>query len=160
MNATTPRAHESSLRALQEIRAQQDTRVTSPQCMPPSPWPRRRCTFRIFSLTPATRTLVLRGTLVLVSRILSVGTLRAMRHGQPPSFSKTPQLPSPPGFSGFSFEHNKDEGPINLGEVRQVLKHRLGSDLFLSVTTNNCTSTTNGTNVFTEICVFQVKSFL
>lgn len=158
MNATTPRAHESSLRALQEIRAHQDTRVTSPQRTPPSPWPRRRCTFRIFSLTPATRTLVLRGTLVLVSRILSVGTLRATGHGQPPSFSRAPQLPSPPGLSGFSFEHNKDEGPINLGEVRQVLKHQL--DLFLSVTTNNCTSTTNGTNVFTEIRVFQVKSCL
>lgn len=79
---------------------------------------------------------------------------------KPPSFSKAPQLPSPPGLSGFSFEHNKDEGPINLGEVRQVLKHRLGSDLFLWVTTNNSTSTTNGTNVFTEIRVFQVKSFL
>lgn len=90
----------SSLRAQQEIRAQQDTRVTSPQCTPPSPWPRRRCTFRIFSLTPVTRTLVLRGTLVLVSRILSVGTLRAMRHGQTPFLQQSPTAPEPTGPLG------------------------------------------------------------
>lgn len=103
---------------------------------------------------------MLRGTLVLVSRILSVGTLQATRHGQPPSFGKAPQLPSPPGLSGPSAEHDKDKGPTNFGEVRQALEHWLDSDLFLSVTTNNCTSTMNGTSVFTEISVFQVKSFL
>lgn len=44
---------------------------------PPHLHPTTTCTFRIFSLTPATRTLVLRGTLVLVSKILRVGTLEA-----------------------------------------------------------------------------------
>lgn len=39
--------------------------------------PTTTCTFRTFSFTPATRTLVLRGTFVLVSKILSVGTLQA-----------------------------------------------------------------------------------
>ena len=94
-------------------------------------------TFRIFSLTPATRTLVLRGTFVLVSKILSVGTLEATRHvltsllQQPPAAPKAQtQLLLPP--KAHSSQAPKIRSAVSLKKkVKQVLKCWLGSGLFL-----------------------------
>lgn len=129
----------------------------------PTLQPRGHRTFRIFSLTPATRTLVLRGTFVLVSKILSVGTLQATRHPSPSlfPFPVPQQLPRPirqllftPPHKSYLSKTPKTRSPISSCKVKQALEHRLGSDFLLLVTVNNCTNVINRTVTYLPKSVF------
>ena len=144
-------------------------RVISPPCTSTHLHPPRscrRCTFRILSLTPASRTLVLRGTFVLVSKILSIGTLEATRDTSLPlSFTVPQQLPRPRQLQfvlpqkAYLSKTPKIRSPISFKKVKQVLKCWLGSGLFLLDTRNNCTSAINRTVAYLLKSMFFKQNF-
>lgn len=126
--------------------------------------PPKCCTFRIFSLTPATRTLVLRGTLVLVSKILSAGTLEATRH-LTSAFHSPQKLPRPrqlqlllPQKSHLS-KTPKIRNPISFKRVKQMLKCWLDSGLFLLGKRKNCTHAINRTVTYLLKSMFFKQNF-